>query len=1046
MVLDGSGSLYIADQFNNAVRLLRTSDLKVSTFVPAFNAPTPLDRPVALALDQSTNLYVVNQGSGTVLKFDRYGNSVAQIVSGLNFPTAIGIDTNIAAIYVSELNGVVSRFDFAGHLTKRFSVMPQSAQLRGLVVMEDGRVIVSDAAQNVLWSVGIGGGAPAVVAGVLGASGAGDGPLGFARFNGPYQLARCRNSSIVVADRFNHRVRVVTCGGVVQTLFGVDPAKWETDLGNPGVYPGWLDGSTEFAEVRAPYGVAVAADGRVYDSEVYYHLVREVTGLPTPAACAGGTDTGNTGLPVLTPSVGYYPAGVTVTVTNFNSALGFGPNVRLFYTTDGSDPGTNSLSVPLANGVGTLVFTGPVDLSTLRVRAFVGDSASPVVGGETPVVPTPVLSPASGYYPNGLNISVTSSNSPAGFGAGVRLFYTLDASEPTVDSSPVPLQNGVGTIPWRQSEVDLRALRVKAFVGSVGGVSVPGQAFSGAAGEIGIPPGPNNGSFSAGVGSTVMLPVVVNLRSGASLRSLQFVAEFKPGPGAPALTGLYQPIVVPPSTNDFIPLRAASSDLPSTLFGSVGSVSRLAVAYVATNQTFAVQDFAAVAMLAVPIPPTARAGQTYTVNFSTVSATSDGVQTKVSLLPMSERTLTVSNLPWLVGDSSPAAWYGAGEFGDGVLDNSDVNNAFYASIGYRVPFQFTDAFDAMDVAPEDSVGFAGGDGAIRFLDWQILLRRSLGFNLNIWSRVRDASGRPQPTLARPQGAPLSGAESLSQSVSARAAAWNPQAGISAVGAEGIVQSAPVGVPVYVTANAGTAISGMQFVAIVESPPGGAAVREVRFVPAVGRPAPSISGNSVPGIGLVPNAVYCAWNLGEFDPPLAGRGNLLGQVLFSVPNLAVTGQHYTVRFKKVDGASAENPDNSFAQYSFETVPASVWVNSPALLPREIISDEWKTFFFGDPSDPRAQAAADPDGDGFSNAAEYLSGLDPSQPDYSAKILRGRFLWRWFAAGGARYLVQRTSDLANWETLGAPIDGDDTLKTFSEPFSSDKTYFYRVKIAP
>ena len=60
------------------------------------------------------------------------------------------------------------------------------------------------------------------------------------------------------------------------------------------------------------------------------------------------------------------------------------------------------------------------------------------------------------------------------------------------------------------------------------------------------------------------------------------------------------------------------------------------------------------------------------------------------------RSLVVTESHYLVGDTSTARWYNAVQmddagalrsgFGDGLVDNSDVNNAFAAAVGIRVPY------------------------------------------------------------------------------------------------------------------------------------------------------------------------------------------------------------------------------------------------------------------------------------------------------------------------------------------------------------------------
>ena len=131
-------------------------------------------------------------------------------------------------------------------------------------------------------------------------------------------------------------------------------------------------------------------------------------------------------------------------------------------------------------------------------------------------------------------------------------------------------------------------------------------------------------------------------------------------------------------------------------------------------------------LLAVQIPPTATVGQSYNLNVLYPSATSNGIEGTVTITNMASQTLTLSAPRYMVGDSAPANGYNAGAFGNDILNNSDVNNAIYASMNIRVPPANSDLFNAMDAYPPTSVSGKGGDGAIHFLDWATILDRSLG--------------------------------------------------------------------------------------------------------------------------------------------------------------------------------------------------------------------------------------------------------------------------------------------------------------------------------
>src|SRR5262249_23500417 len=148
----------------------------------------------------------------------------------------------------------------------------------------------------------------------------------------------------------------------------------------------------------------------------------------------------------------------------------------------------------------------------------------------------------------------------------------------------------------------------------------------------------------------------------------------------------------------------------STASYTIGQTQGLFIAFVGTNANLLIKDFAVAGLLAVPIPPNAHVGDRYLVQVLYPSGNADAQGQPVPMVPMPARSAVVTEATYLVGDSSPATWYNAAQFdapgvlrhgfGDGLLENSDANNAFDAALGNRVPFPNTDLFDALDAFPE----------------------------------------------------------------------------------------------------------------------------------------------------------------------------------------------------------------------------------------------------------------------------------------------------------------------------------------------------------
>lgn len=963
MTLEATGSvLWLADTANNTVRRLDLTTGTTSTLATNSSGGSILfNSPVDVAVDASTNLYILTRTDGRIHRVDlrnlNFGAAVTPIVPAGTFtsPNALAFD-GVGNLYVVEEAGALRRVALSNS-TVSASLLPPGTFVtpRGVEVLDNGRIAVSDATRHTIHLVDPNTLAVTFLAGITNTPGTATGSGATAQFNSPQHLGKAGNNILVVADRGNHQVRLVDATGATSVLYGILSNFW-VNVSAPGVFPGWADGTAQFAESRLPSGVVVDGGGTAYVSEQFYHLIRRVSGagLTGPSGVGGG-----------------------------------------------------------ANGSGSTL--NPPSLS---------------------------ITPNSGYFPQGTAVTVSSSST--------EVFYTTDGSTPTTNSTRVAIVGGTGTIPWNNTTNDLTALRVAAFL--VSGTNSASTNLSGIPAPLttlGVPAGLNR-NILAGSGATVVVPVVVNLRSNDLLRSLQFRVEVTPSAGVPNIGDQFRALTVNP-TNDFIPVTTSAasggvatfSSLPYVLgTGPTGVPRGLVVSFLGTNSGLNISRFALVTMLAVPIPATATNGSTYSLNIVLPSGTSDGSITSVAFASNETRTITVTNFAYRVGDTSPRGWYNAGDFGDGNLDNADVNNAFAAAAGLRLPFAFSDAFDAMDAFPEDAPGNVGGDGQIRFLDWQIILLRSLRLNtnpsLNVsptnWLRFWSGGARTNGTTS------LVPASLKPASLAAPGLVWLRQAALGALPLENIPAGATVNVPVFARVGRGAALSGLQFRAVV---------RPAEGAPDLTQSPQFIGLNQLlnPGstAGLL-NTVAAGWNIGQLALP-ALSSNVLGFVRFTVPASAPAGSRYQVIFTNADGA----PDFS-TQYDFETRSASVWVQRAAAAPPSLISDEWKAAFFGDPANPLAEDLADPDGDGVPNMAEYFAGTNPTQSGSRVQLTPG---WRnsgqdlafqLLSAPGKLYVLEGSSNVQNpnWLPIATNL-GDGQMQEFIQS-NSGGLRFYRLRVLP
>lgn len=924
--LDSAGSLYLADRMNNAIRKVTVPGDKANSQTSTYLSG--LNQPIGIAVDSLDNLYVLTSDN-VVRKYNKYKNLVSSNYLGnVSGPSAMTLAPNGTSLYICYTSGCI--FELRQDGTTRL-VLSNCGTMRGIGVLPSGEIVVSLESSSsfanaiVVCSTNSPDPANPIIRVLAGNNGTGfvDGAQGYAQFNGPHGLAVSADGRVVVADRYNNRVRIIDGSGTTTTLYGMN-TNWPANT-YPN-FPGWEDGTADVAQSREPVSICISSSGNVFTTEVYYHILREVTG--------SGLTTGSTG-------------------------------------------GTTNVVV----------------------------------------IPPPSFSPSCGYYPNCQTITVTSG--------GGNVYYTTDGSEPTTNSTYVATPNSVGTFTWCNSSNSLTKLRMKAFVGTNSSVTVAGGACGD--NEIGF-----TRDTTAGVGSTVVVPVVVTLQTNGVLKSLQFRVEVNPANGTPDMVADLQALSI--TSNDFVNVVSPGNGTYTTFSYTTASNGRGLVVSAAGTSGFNVNNYAVVAMLKITIPTTCVAGQSYSLNILYPSATSDGAQADVPMTTMSPRSINIQSIQYLAGDSAAGRWYNAGDFGDSILSSSDVNNALYAAAGIRLPYQFSDVFQAMDTWPETPSQI--GDGFITYLDWQTILFRSVGLDNNNWLRYWDSTGARAHVATSQSVTP----HTLTPRVlTGPGTVWLRQAAIGSAVAVNQLPGNICSLPVYAKVVSGYSVAGMQFRATLVPEGNAPTPGAITFTP-----AGNVTGGQVlPGVS--PNDIVCAWSLGALASPLQ-NSNLIGQISFSIPGGAQSGQRYTLRFSYVDGAADIN-----TAYQMESFPGSVWVMSAAGSAPSSTSDEWKTYFFGSTTNALANDNADADGDGVPNWKEFLAGTNPTDASSflqftSAVSASGSTTLSWLSAPAKTYVIEAAPSInaTTWSTLGSVV-GDGAVKQVTEP-NSGTAQFYRIRLQP
>lgn len=275
IAFDDAGMLYIADEFNQAIRRM-TPARSVTTFAGMAPAATQFTFPRSVAVDSIGNTYVVDDTSA--LKKVTPAGAVTTVADGFASPRGIAVDRRDGSVIVAETgNNTIRRVTAQGIVT--------------------------------------------TVAGQSGTAGFANGVGTAATFNNPHGVAVDGSGTIYVADTFNGAVRKIAPDGVVTTfakslgsvtsividptgalyaaegfnsvIDKITPDGVASKFAGNGQY-GWRDAIGTAAVFNEPFAIALDTRGDLYVADAGNGVIRRVTPSGDVTTVGGaGLRTGN---------------------------------------------------------------------------------------------------------------------------------------------------------------------------------------------------------------------------------------------------------------------------------------------------------------------------------------------------------------------------------------------------------------------------------------------------------------------------------------------------------------------------------------------------------------------------------------------------------------------------------------------------------------------------------------------------------------------------------------------------------------------------------
>jgi len=152
-------------------------------------------------------------------------------------------------------------------------------QPRGFAALSDGRLVLSDFANQRVGIIDLTTDVTTDLAGLAGCPGSANGTGAEARFLNPQGVAVLAGNRIIVADREAHLLREISLAGVVTSFAGDGVA-------------GTVDGARANARFLAPQALAADGNGAIFVSDVDAHRIRRIASDGTVSTVAGNGTAG----------------------------------------------------------------------------------------------------------------------------------------------------------------------------------------------------------------------------------------------------------------------------------------------------------------------------------------------------------------------------------------------------------------------------------------------------------------------------------------------------------------------------------------------------------------------------------------------------------------------------------------------------------------------------------------------------------------------------------------------------------------------------------